>query len=167
MALSKPYKGQKDWDVALNATLNTIDVRLTNLESSDLVAGPTGPTGPAGATGPTGPAGATGPGGPAGPAGTNALWNFVGAYDNGADYGVGDVVTFAGGTYYRIGEPNPGYYPTDPTYWTTIAAPGAVGPTGPESTAYTPADSINWNAPVPTTIAAALDQLAARLKAIE
>jgi chitodextrinase len=76
--------------------------------------------------------GADGTNGTNGTNGADALWNFVGEYDNGADYWPGDVVTFAGGTYYRIGEPNPGYYPTDPTYWTTIATPGATGPQGPQ-----------------------------------
>ena len=43
---------------------------------------------------------------------------------------------------------------------------GPTGPTGPESTAYTPATAGNWNV-VPTTIAAALDELAARVTALE
>lgn len=106
--------------------------------------GAQGPIGPTGLTGPMGPQGEQGPQGepglnglegetgPQGPAGADALWNFVGEYNNGADYWPGDIVTFAGGTYYRIGEPNPGYYPTDPTYWTTIATPGATGPQGPQ-----------------------------------
>jgi len=103
--------------------------------------GAQGPIGPTGLTGPMGPQGETGPQGlqgeqgiqgVPGPAGADALWNFVGEYDNGADYYPGDVVTFAGGTYYRIGEPNPGYLPTDPTYWTTIATPGATGAQGPQ-----------------------------------
>lgn len=169
MTLSKPYKGQKDWDVALNATLNTVDVRLTALESSDLVVGPTGPagaTGPTGPMGPTGPSGLEGATGPAGASGTDALWNFLGEYDGGADYNIGDVVTYAGGTYYRIGEPNTGY-PPGTSYWTTVAAPGEVGPTGPASTEYTPAVSGDWNTPAPTSLAAALDQLAARIKALE
>jgi len=56
--------------------------------------------------------------------GVDALWNFVGEYNNGADYNVGDVVTYSGGTYYRIGEPNPGYTPGT-SYWEPIALPGA------------------------------------------
>lgn len=45
---------------------------------------------------------------------------------------------------------------------------GLTGPMGPagSSTAYTPANSNNWD-PQPTTIAAALDQLASRISAIE
>ena len=101
--------------------------------------GPTGLTGPMGPQGEIGPQGEPGinglegeqgPQGEPGPAGADALWNFLGEYDNGADYNIGDIVTFAGGTYYRIGEPNPGYFPTDPTYWTPIATPGATGPQG-------------------------------------
>ena len=76
-----------------------------------------------------GPAGPQGPAGPAGADGTDALWNFVGEYDNGADYYPGDLVTYNGGTYYRVGEPNPGY-PPGTSYWTTIAEPGAIGPQG-------------------------------------
>ncbi len=64
--------------------------------------------------------------GPQGPAGADALWNFLGEYNNGADYNIGDVVTYNGGTYYRVGEPNPGY-PPGTSYWTTIAEPGTDG----------------------------------------
>jgi hypothetical protein len=70
--------------------------------------------------------GAPGPQGPAGADGEDALWNFVGEYDNGVDYNVGDLVTYNGGTYYRVGEPNPGY-PPGTSYWTTIAEPGLNG----------------------------------------
>lgn len=113
-----------------------------------------GPAGPQGATGPQGERGLTGPMGPQGEPGLNglegdqgpqgvpgetgpqgapgadALWNYRGEYDNGADYNIGDVVTFAGGTYYRILPPNAGYYPTDPTYWDPIALPGSSANTG-------------------------------------
>jgi hypothetical protein len=93
--------------------------------------GAPGPTGPVGPIGPEGPQGEPGPAGADGAPGVDALWNFVGEYDNGADYNIGDVVTYAGGTYYRVGEPNPGY-PPGTVYWTTIAEPGAVGATGPQ-----------------------------------
>jgi len=76
--------------------------------------------------------GAPGPMGPTGPAGADgadALWNFIGEYDNGADYYPGDLVTYNGGTYYRVGEPNPGY-PPGTSYWTTIAEPGTDGTNG-------------------------------------
>lgn len=80
-----------------------------------------------GIQGESGLSGLEGPQGPQGEPGTNgqdALWNFLGEYSNGADYSPGDVVTYNGGTYYRIGEPNQGYAPGT-EYWTTIAAKGA------------------------------------------
>lgn len=79
-----------------------------------------------GIQGESGLSGLEGPQGPQGEPGTNgqdALWNFLGEYSNGADYSPGDVVTYNGGTYYRIGEPNQGYAPGT-EYWTLIAAPG-------------------------------------------
>jgi hypothetical protein len=85
--------------------------RFTQSGSGDGAAGPQGPQGPAGADG------------------ADALWNFIGEYDNGADYYPGDLVTYNGGTYYRVGEPNPGY-PPGTSYWATIAEPGEVGPQG-------------------------------------
>ena len=74
--------------------------------------------------------------------GADALWNFLGEYNGGADYNIGDVVTYNGGTYYRILPLNAGYAPGT-EYWTTIAAPGAdaVLPTGWTGT-------INANSPV-------------------
>lgn len=73
--------------------------------------------------------GTPGPQGPAGNDGEDALWNFIGEYDNGADYSPGDLVTYNGGTYYRVGEPNPGY-PPGTSYWTTIAEPGQTSDLG-------------------------------------
>jgi len=58
--------------------------------------------------------------------GADALWNFLGEYNGGADYNIGDVVTYNGGTYYRILPLNAGYAPGT-EYWTTVAAPGADG----------------------------------------
>lgn len=63
-----------------------------------------------------------------------APWTLIGAYDNGADYGYGDAVTYAGGFYYRTGNPNnPGYPPTPGSInasWTPVADRGATGETG-------------------------------------
>ena len=42
--------------------------------------------------------------------------DYRGAYDNGADYYPGQVVSFNGELYIRIGEPNPGYPPPG-SYW--------------------------------------------------
>ena len=76
-----------------------------------------------------GGSGEAGPPGPAGADGQDALWNFIGEYDNGLSYAPGDVVTYNGGTYYRVGEPNPGYAPGT-SYWTTVATPGSAGAAG-------------------------------------
>ena len=100
--------------------------------------GATGPTGATGDTGPTGPTGATGDVGPTGatgatgPTGADALWNFTGAYGGGTAYAVGDVATYDGQTWYRINSNggNVGDTPSEGTFWTLIAAEGAIGPTG-------------------------------------
>jgi hypothetical protein len=42
--------------------------------------------------------------------------DYQGAYNNGADYSPGQVVSFNGELYIRIGEPNPGYPPPG-SYW--------------------------------------------------
>lgn len=42
--------------------------------------------------------------------------DYRGAYDNGGDYYPGQLVTFNGELYVRIGEPNPGY-PPGTSYW--------------------------------------------------
>ena len=42
--------------------------------------------------------------------------DYQGAYDNGADYFPGQVVSYNGELYIRIGEPNPGYPPPG-SYW--------------------------------------------------
>ncbi len=97
--------------------------------------GPTGPQGEQGLTGlegdqgPTGPQGAIGPTGPTGP----MPFNYVGAYDNGADYYPGTVVSYAGTLWIRTGEPNPGY-PPGGIYWDTFlaGATGSTGATGPQ-----------------------------------
>jgi hypothetical protein len=45
--------------------------------------------------------------------------NYLGVYNNGADYSPGDVVTYDGTLYIRVGEPNPGY-PPGTSYWTVF-----------------------------------------------
>ena len=42
--------------------------------------------------------------------------DYRGAYDNGADYYPGQIVSYGGALYVRIGEPNPGY-PPGTSYW--------------------------------------------------
>ena len=58
-------------------------------------------------------------------------WNFIGVYDNGVSYNLNDAVTYAGGYYYRTGNPlNPGYPPTPGSItasWTPVADGGATG----------------------------------------
>lgn len=86
--------------------------------------------GATGATGAQGPQGEQGIQGETGP----QPWTFIGAYDNGADYALGDAVTYQGGFYYRTGNPlNPGYPPTPGSInasWTPVADRGATGATG-------------------------------------
>ena len=45
--------------------------------------------------------------------------DYLGAYDNGADYFPGQVVSYNGALYIRTGEPNPGYPPPG-SYWTVF-----------------------------------------------
>ena len=94
--------------------------------------GADGATGPSGSAGPTGTTGSTGDTGPTGPTGADALWNFTGAYGGGTSYAVGDVATYNGQTWYRINSNggNVGDTPAEGTFWTLIAAEGAIGPTG-------------------------------------
>ena len=106
------------------------DTGATGAQGPIGATGLTGPMGPQGEPGLNGLEGEQGPQGIPGEPGADALWNYRGEYDNGADYNIGDVVTFAGGTYYRILPPNAGYYPTDPTYWDPIALPGDAASTG-------------------------------------
>jgi hypothetical protein len=110
------------------------------------VLGPTGPTGAASTvTGPTGPTGPSG--GPTGPTGATGETGPTGP--SGGPTG-----------------------PTGPTGASVTGPTGATGPTGPTgatgptASAYTPAVSADWDT-LPTTIVAALDQLAARLNALE
>jgi hypothetical protein len=42
--------------------------------------------------------------------------SYVGPYDNGVDYSPGQIVSYNGNLYTRIGEPNPGY-PPGTGYW--------------------------------------------------
>jgi hypothetical protein len=113
--------------------------------------GDTGPQGPQGEIGPTGPQGPEGPQGiqgvkgdqgdvgPQGPQGIqgepgqDALWNFVGPYNGGVPYAVGDVATYGGETWYRINANggNVGDIPyVGSPFWDLIAAKGSQGPQG-------------------------------------
>jgi len=102
--------------------------------------GPEGPQGPQGIQGPEGqqgiqgPVGDPGPQGVAGPAGTNGsmLFNYLGAYDNGVTYAVGDAVTFDGSAYVLTsGIGAAGYDPVSyPGSWTLVVSKGDQGPQG-------------------------------------
>ena len=97
-----------------------------------------------------GPQGGQGVAGSAGPAGDDALWNFTGAYNLGASYAVGDVVTYNGELFYRkhSNGGNSGDTPfVGSTFWDLLAAKGeqgAVGPTGPQGPAGTPAPTYTF-----------------------
>jgi hypothetical protein len=81
--------------------------------------------GPAGATGATGNDGATGA------TGADALWNYLGEYNNGVIYTAGDVVTYGGQLWYRNVYTSSGYVPgVGNSYWDLLAASGATGVTG-------------------------------------
>lgn len=98
--------------------------------------GDKGDDGAAGAQGPQGPIGATGP------AGADAAWYYNGAYNPGASYVVGDVVTYDGQTWYRknANGGNVGDTPSEGLFWDLIAAKGVDGEPG------TPGTELNfWN----------------------
>ena len=73
--------------------------------------------------------------GPAGADGTNgadgadALWNFIGAYDGGTSYAIGDVVTYDGQLWYRThaNGGTVGNTPSEGFIWALLAAKGADG----------------------------------------
>lgn len=84
-----------------------------------------------GGVGPQGPQGIQGEEGPIGPQGANgadALWNYTGAYDNGASYAVGDVATYDGETWYRTDANggNVGDTPSVGQFWDLIAQKGGI-----------------------------------------
>jgi hypothetical protein len=85
--------------------------------------GAEGQQGEAGAIGPQGPQGETGA---TGPAGADAVWYYNGAYNAGAAYAVGDIVTYEGQTWYRknANGGNVGDTPSEGLFWDLIAAKG-------------------------------------------
>lgn len=85
--------------------------------------GAVGDKGDPGETGPQGPQGQTGQ---TGQNGQDALWNYNGAYNPGAGYAVGDVVTYEGQTWYRkhANGGNVGDTPSQGIFWDLIAAKG-------------------------------------------
>jgi hypothetical protein len=123
------------------------------------ITGPTGPAGNTGPAGPTGPTGATGETGPTGP--------------SGGPTGPTGPTGPSGGPTGATGDTGP-TGPTGPTGNTGPTGPEVTGPTGPtgatgaagSATAYTPAVGADWDV-TPTTIAGALNELAARLRTLE
>jgi hypothetical protein len=134
----------------MSNTNNTIEILTRGIQGVRGVTGPiglVGPTGVQGVTGIPGPTGAQGfigvtgdkgdegvagiPGptgaqgilGPTGPSGEYP--NYVGEYNNGNSYNIGQIVSIpvgspygnAGQLFIRIAGPNPGYPPSDTSYW--------------------------------------------------
>ena len=103
--------------------------------------GDTGPTGADGPTGATGPTGYTGPTGPTGPPPT-----YVGPWDGGTIYAIGQMVTYDNSLWYCIQYAPGGYGPFGGyinVYWVLVGVAytgytGADGPTG--YTGYTGTD---------------------------
>lgn len=84
--------------------------------------------------GPQGPQGPRGFQGEPGPAGADAVWEFRGAFNSLDSYAVGDIVTYAGQTWYCIVASGPNSTPGSGN-WTLLAAKGSqgdLGPTGPQ-----------------------------------
>ena len=76
--------------------------------------------------------GAPGPAGSNGADGADALWNYLGEYNGGASYAVGDVVTFDGQLWYRANANggNVGDTPSEGFIWDLLAQRGADGSDG-------------------------------------
>jgi hypothetical protein len=101
------------------------------LQGPQGVAGPAGIPGSVGATGPAGATGATGPAGPAGSGGSGGM-QFLGAYSSTVNYALNDAVSYQGSSYISVAAGNLGNTPgTNASYWSVLAAQGAVGAQGP------------------------------------
>jgi hypothetical protein len=91
--------------------------------------GATGSTGPQGVQGPAGDTGATGAAGATGPQGPPV--NFIGPWDGGATYNVGDSVSYLGSSYISLVASNSANEPdTSPTQWAVLAVKGDTGAQG-------------------------------------
>ena len=79
------------------------------------------------------------PGAPGAPGedGADALWNYTGEYSGGASYAVGDLATYDGQLWYRVGANggNVGDTPS-PGFWNLLAAKGADGTNGSSGLVY-------------------------------
>jgi hypothetical protein len=87
----------------------------------------------------TGGSGDGTPGAPGAPGedGADALWNYTGEYNGGASYAVGDLATYDGQLWYRVGANggNVGDTPS-PGFWNLLAAKGADGTNGSSGLVY-------------------------------
>jgi hypothetical protein len=87
----------------------------------------------------TGGSGDGTPGAPGAPGedGADALWNYTGEYNGGASYAVGDLATYDGQLWYRVGANggNVGDTPS-PGFWNLLAAKGADGTNGSAGLVY-------------------------------
>jgi hypothetical protein len=132
--------------------------------------GDTGPTGPTGRTGPTGPIGLTGWTGAAGIAGTAANTGATGVTGPTGAQGVPGDLGATGNTGPAGTATNTGATGnTGPTGQTGPTGPtgdqGMTGPTGILGE-YIPTTAADWTGTAPTTVAGALDRLAAALVAL-
>jgi hypothetical protein len=69
--------------------------------------------------------------------GADALWNYTGEYSGGASYAVGDLATYDGQLWYRVGANggNVGDTPS-PGFWNLLAAKGTDGTNGSSGLVY-------------------------------
>lgn len=131
------------WGVVASkgSTGNTGPTGATGAAGSQGPAGPTGPQGSAGAAGaqgPTGSTGATGAQGPAGPAGSTGATgakgvNWLGDWDSGTAYVIGDAVHNDGAAYIATANNTNSEPPS--ANWNILAAQGIQGPAGAEGPA--------------------------------
>jgi hypothetical protein len=56
---------------------------------------------------------------------------WLGAWDAGPAYRIGDAVSFGGSSYVGVVAGNSNHLPTDTAFWALLAERGATGPTGP------------------------------------
>jgi hypothetical protein len=85
--------------------------------------------------------------GPQGLPGTNALWNYRGAYASEAVYAVGDVVTHNGSTWYRKIVGTAGNAPaTGSTFWDILALRGSDGLNGGGGGTSSEVGGVAWSA---------------------
>ena len=134
------YKTQAGVYVSLSGQTGSQGIQgIAGSDGAQGIAGSDGAQGIQGTAGAQGIDGAQGIQGIAGAQGITgadgaAPWIFVGPYDNGLSYNIGNAVTYDGGFYYRTGNAlNPGYTPTPGAInasWTPVADRGTQGITG-------------------------------------